>query len=335
MQISRLKDTRLILLLLGWMSMMVGCHHEIPNLSLPVERCADMPICLTAAACFSYDGKGYVFGGRKTNGAHNNVLYCYDPNSDQWSTISTPLASRVRPRAVVVGKHVYLGLGMSGTLHIESSYLRDWWRWTPDSNQWVRLSDYTSSRTVGPVLTTDGEYIYSAYGGRWNFERHIFRYDIKSDTWIQLADGVERMASYPPRAHSVAGAMCNGRMFLGTGHFRTSEDFWVEAEIEQDSIIWKPCEPCPTRRHNAVGISDNQYIYIGGGRQSGGTVTTGQMYDDVWCYSPAEDTWKKVCQLPDGARENMIAWIIDSVLYIGLGSDKNNIPCQQLYRIKL
>ena len=329
------KHICLIVPLTLWLCIIVGCRHEIPDLSLPVERCSDMPISLTAAACFSYEGKGYVFGGRKANGQHNNQLYCYDPISDEWITVNTPLSPRVRPRAVVVGKHVYIGLGMNGTLHIDSSYLNDWWRWTPDCNHWERMSDYTSSRPVGPVLTTDEKYIYSAYGGRRNFERCIFRYEVATDTWIQLADGVERMATYPPRAHSVAGAMCKGRLFLGTGHFGTSQDFWVEAEIIQDSIIWKPCTPFPTARHNAVGISDDQYIYIGGGRRSGGTVTNGQMYDDVFCYSPTEDSWKKIGQLPDGARENMIAWIINGTLYIGLGSDKNNIPCQQLYRIKL
>lgn len=315
--------------------LMMACCPEIPNLSLPVERCVELPINLTASAYFSYDGKGYVFGGRTTDGTLSNKMFCYDPILNLWTEIDTPIKPRVRSRAITVGEHVYIGLGMSGTLHLDESYLRDWWRWTPASNQWERLKDYSSSRPVGPVLTTDGQYIYSAFGGRWNFERCIFRYDIATDTWTQLADGVARMAAYPPRAHSVAGAMCQGQLFLGTGHFKKSLDFWVEAEIENDSIIWNPCTPIPTARQNAVALSDNQHVYVCSGFFYGGTVTTGRMYDNILRYNPKEDTWTEVCQLPDGGRENMIGWIIDDYLYVGLGSDKNNKPCNQLYRIKL
>lgn len=116
-----------------------GCRHEIANLQVPVERCADAPVALTSAAAFSINGQGYVFGGRLADGSLSNHLYTYDAASDTWTDLGeTPLKARVRSRAVSVDDEVYIGLGFNGKVLIDSSYLADWWRWTPATNQWER-----------------------------------------------------------------------------------------------------------------------------------------------------------------------------------------------------
>lgn len=315
---------------------LVACDTDVPSYSSVAERCADLPVALTASAHFVINNQAYVFGGRTASDTYSNRLYSYDPNTDQWKDLGeTPLKARVRPRAITVGNAVYLGLGMNGHVLIDSAYLRDWWKYTPSTNKWKRLADYPTDRTVGPVIMADEQYIYLAYGGRQNFERWIFRYDIAADKWVKLADGIERMATYPPRAHSAAGTTCGERYFLGAGFFVKSQDFWVEVTFDQDSIIWQKRSPLPNKRHNTIAISDNNNIYLAGGNHYGGTVTTGMLYDDILCYTPTHDKWDYLCHLPDGGRENMVAWIIHNTLYVGLGSDKYNRPCQQLYRIAL
>ena len=302
-----------------------------------MERCADAPVALTSAACFSYGGKAYTFGGRKTNGTYTNHIYCYDPQTDQWTDIgATPLKPRVRPRAVTVEETVFVGLGGKGQVLIDSTYLTDWWRWIPATNTWDSLARYPIDRTIGPVMATDGEVIYSVYGGKHNFERWVMRYNIARDEWEQMADGLPRMAEYPPRAHSAVGGYCQGRWFFGAGYTRDmSSAFWVEAEMAGDSVIWHKRTPLSGRRHNAASVSDGQYIYVVGGEYLGGTVTTGKYYDDILRYDPQRDAWTRIGHLPDGERENMCCWIIDNTLYIGLGNDKRNHPCAQLYRIRL
>ena len=314
-----------------------SCQSDIEEILLPVERCADAPVAITSAASFSIHGKGYVFGGRTGTEKETNRLYEYDPHTDQWRDLgSTPLKKRVRPRALAFDDKAFIGFGIHGMYFIDSSYLADLWQWRPAENAWLPLAKYPSSRTVSPVLTTDREHLYVAMGGRQNFERWIFRYDIAENKWIQLADGVPRMASYPPRAHSASGAWCQDKLFLGAGYTRDgSSDFWVEAEIREDSIIWHRRAALTGKRHNAIGIAHGKYIYIIGGNHFGGTLTTGHMYDDILRYDVQEDQWARVGRLPDGGRENMIAWIIDGVLYMGLGNDDCNTPCTQLYRIQL
>ena len=84
-----------------------------------------------------------------------------------------------------------------------------------------------------------------------------------------------------------------------------------------------------------MAISNGRYIYVAGGSYHGGTVTTGKVYDDILRYDPINDQWEFWAKLPDGGRENMVGWICNDTLYIGLGSDKHNRPCKQLYRIAL
>lgn len=301
-----------------------------------IERCSEAPVAISSAGCFAYEGKGYVIGGRTNSYTPTNHLYCYDPQRDEWSDLGeTALKPCIRPRAATVGDQVYMGLGMNGKVLIDSTYIRQWWRWTPATNQWDTMADYPSDRTVGPAVAADERYVYACYGGKQNFERWIFRYDTQTDEWTKMADGLDRMASYPPRANSITGAVCGGRLYIGSGYFRTSEDFWVEAECRDDSVIWHRCTPLNGKRHNAVAATDDRSIYIAGGHYYGGTLTTGMLYDDILRYDPEKDRWTRIGHLPDGGRENMTGWVIDGYLYIGLGNDRNNHPCAELYRIAL
>ncbi|MBQ9705680.1 MAG: hypothetical protein IJV55_05800 [Paludibacteraceae bacterium] len=317
--------------------LLTACHSEPAELGLSVSRCADLPVPLTAAASFSIGGKAYIACGRSDKNDYTNRLYAYDPQADSWTDLgSTPLSPRVRARAAVADERVYIGLGFCGRVLIDTAYLADWWCWNPADGIWLQRADYPSTRTVGPVVSADGQTVYAAYGGQRNYERWVFRYDISSDSWTRLYDGLDRMASYPPRAHSVAGCTCGGRLFVGTGYFRDSETFWAEAETTGDStLVWHRRAAVPGKRHNAAALSDGRYIYLAGGRCFGGTVTVGGMYDDVLRYDPDTDTWVRLCRLPDGGRENLSLWLIDGILYAGGGSDINNRPCRQLYRITL
>lgn len=303
----------------------------------PVERCAECPEAIASAASFVAEGKVYVFGGRTTHQSWTNAFYSYDPQTDSWTQQgSAPIKTRVRPRAIEVDNKVYIGLGYHGYLLSDTAYLTDWWQWTPATKEWKQLNSFPSKRTVGPVITSNGRSIYVANGAQQNFERWIFRYDIDTDKWTKLADGLPRMASYPPRVHSSAGCFCQGQFFLGSGFSRDgSINYWYEAEICADSVVWHKHTPFQGKRHNAVSVSDGKYIYLIGGHLYGGTVTNGTLYDDVLRYNPEKDSWQRIAHLPDGERENLCAWIIDGVLYVGLGNDKRNEPCAQIYKIRL
>ena len=330
-----MKGKSFIVLLLA--TVLCACHTDIAEVPLPVERCAPAPVAITSAASFTFNGKGYIFGGRNKAGLPTNHIYEYDPASDTWTDLgSTPLKTRVRPRTVAAGEYVYMGLGSNGHVLVDTTFLCDWWRWKPATNEWKQLADYPSLRSVGPVIARDGNYIYAAFGGKQNFERWIFRYDIAADSWIQLKDTQAERNGFPPRAHSAAGAWCQGSLFVCSGYMRKgSSEFVVEAEIREDNIIWHERKALQGKRHNATATAHGQCIYLAGGDYFGGTLTTGMLYDDILRYDVAADEWVRVGRMPDGERENMISWTIGNTVYFGLGNDKRNTPCPQLYRIAL
>lgn len=332
-----MNDIKIYILLLI-LILVPSCTEHIEDELHIVEKCSDAPVELTSAGYFTFDGKGYVFGGRMKDGIYNKNIYCYDPQIDQWQDLGpTPFKERVRPRAIVIEEDVYLGLGFNGRLLIDSAYLRDWWKWNPATDTWTRLPDYPSDRTVGAIVAGNGKYIYAAYGGKQNFERWIFRYDTESEQWIKLNDGLSRMSSYPPRAHSATGCFCDGRFYFGSGYFSGdggSLNFWAEAEYIGDSVVWHKRKKLPSKRHNAVSVSDNQYIYICGGHYYGGTVTNGILYNDILCYNPNDDSWRRIGYLPDEI-ENAVCWYINGVLYLVFGNDKDNNPYKQMYCIRL
>ena len=107
-----------------------------------------MPSPRACATAFVADGKAYVFAGRDKGGRSLHDLWRYTPETDSWENMgATPLAERVHATACVADGKVYIGLGFSGTYSQDSSYLRDWWEYTPATQEWKQLADYPNSYT--------------------------------------------------------------------------------------------------------------------------------------------------------------------------------------------
>lgn len=301
-----------------------------------IERCPSCPIALASARAAKVGDVVYLIGGRDSVGKYHNELFTYTISTNQWSLgEKMPMRPRVRAAVCAINNDIYIGLGSFGHVSIDSTYLTDWWRYRPADNSWKQLAEYPCDLTVGGVCYSDGEYIYVAYGNHQYFRRDVYRYRISTDSWQKMYDDTPHDGGWPPRAHSCTGAMCNGHYFLGTGYYRNSVDFWAEMLVNDTVIDWKRCASVPGKgRIGATAISNDQDIYLAGGRYFGGTVTDGVVYADIVCYHPGEDRWTHSATLPDGPRENMIAFRDQDYIYFGLGNDKYNVPCRELYRIK-
>lgn len=311
----------------------MACQREPEPPALRLTHCADLPCALTNATAFVVDSLCYVWGGRDSDGVQRADLWCYSPRTDSWQQLPTPpIGPRVRAVACVVDNKVYMGLGSHGMVQIDSTYRTDWWCFTPADGSWQRLCDYPARTSVGAVAMASHDAIYIAYGNRQQFERDVYRYDIRTDSWQQLYDPTPRFATYPPRAHSVTGTACQGRFFVGTGYFVEPVRFWAEMIVSGDSIRWRKCAPVPgSGRIGAAATAQDDAIYLTGGRHYGGTVTDGYLYRDILCYHPGTNRWKRIGQWPDGERENMIILSCCGRIYLGLGNDKYNRPQASFY----
>ena len=311
-------------------AVMVACTTG-PEMQVQVKTCAPMPAPRASAVCFVVNDKAYVFAGRDSTEKRMNDLWQYDPVTDSWTDLGqAPLSARVNPTAVVQGDKVYLGLGFCGKHGKDSSYLRSWWEYTPETNTWRALADYPNYYTDAcTAFAGDGE-LYVGYGFNWNYRRDMFRYDIATDRWDSIDVGVG-MFDYPTRSFGGTGCTCQNRHFMGTGYYRFSLDWWAELV---DGTRWeKRTEvPGPTRTLAACSASKD-FIYVSGGIHYGSTTTTGKVLNDIRRYDPQTDRWTYMAQLPEGLM-NHISFTIGKTVYIGLGETEEWTINNQLYRFE-
>lgn len=292
-----------------------------------ILRCADMPAPRTSAIAWSVGNKGYVFGGRGEDNAICNDMYIYDSQSDTWTNaIETPLQARVNGCACVAGGKAYIGLGFCGHAYGDDACLNDWWEYTPATDTWRRLADFPSENTVGAVAYTDGTHIYCVHGFGWGFTTDVLCYDIAADTWTAVS-----RPGYPEHASMAgAGATLQGRHYFGTGYNTHSLCEWYEIDFQGD---WTKRKNVPSKRENAVCAVSEQYIYLAGGQHFGGTLTDGQVFDDILRYAPETDSWALAGHTPEAAI-NRIGFTVNGIAYIGLGEDSQGNVLKTLYRIE-
>lgn len=310
--------------------LLTACSPDVPELNMHITQCADCPEAIASARAFSLHGKGYIFGGRKQDGSNTGNIYVYDAEHDTWETISTPIHKRVNASVAVYDSLAYIGLGYNGTLHDTTSYLQDWWAYNPVNNQWKQLASLPVRATDAAVNWALNGKIYVAHPFCDHYIRDVWEYDIQTDKWQKLEDGLS-ITDYPERTFGAAGAVCNGRCFIGTGHFKHSSNQWSEYLPEQHR--WIKLTPVPgIGRVCATATATDDKVFLIGGWHFGGSLTTGKLIDDILCYDPETDTWSSAGKMPDGGSENRISFTINNVVYFGLGENSEG-TLKHLYRI--
>lgn len=325
-----------IIIFISAILLLTGCRDAVEEKPMVVSRCADCPEARTSGRAFVAGKKAYLWAGRSQKQAYHNDIWVYDPATNTWEQkTDIPLKSRVRPCAIVVNEEVYMGLGYHGTFFQDSTYLRDWWRFRPETGEWTRLKDYPCNQTLGAVAMTDGEYIYVGFGCMQEENRDVYRYNIATDQWTKMADDTQGRHTFPSHSQGVAAADCQGRHFVGTGIYWSSLNYWAELIADGEKAVWKKRADVPGKgRTCASAAAGKDAIWLAGGRHWGGTVTNGEVMADVLYYDPVKDRWSHCATLPDGPRENLFGWVIDGKVYFGLGNDKYDQPCNQLYCIE-
>ena len=311
-------------------AMLCSCERE-PEVQLNVRECAPMPSPRACATAFVADGKGYVFAGRDSAGNYLNDLWRYSPETDSWEELgATPLSARTNATACIHEGKVYIGLGFNGRYSVTSSYMRDWWEYSPATQTWKRLADYPNANTDCATAFAGSGELYVGYGFSWKYTRDMFRYDIATNQWDSIDVGVSGMG-YPSRSFGGTGCTSRGRHFMGTGYYRHSIDWWAELA---DGTHWEKRSPVPGKARTlaATAATDN-YIYLAAGIHYGGVNTTGDVLRDVRRYDPLTDRWQYVAVLPQGLL-NHVCFAIGKNVYIGLGETENWNVTDKLYRIE-
>ena len=303
---------------------------KVEDVTIPVSQCASIPVgCASACAC-SLNGKGYVFGGRDKNGTYLNDLWQYDPQTDSWLKIPTPLKPRVNASVIAYNGALYMGLGYArGSIYDRKNNLQDWWRWNPTTNKWDSLAAYPNKTTNEATTFMVNDRIYVIYGVSDGFSREIKYYEPKNNTWTSLPDNYHRALS----TFGGVGTTCQGKTYFGLGFNIHPITQWYTMNLTEDK--WTRLSSLPDKGRSFSACSGNKnYIYVFGGRYFAGEHTGGEVFADIWRYDPEQDQWARSELMPYGKAENLIAFTIDNKVYFGLGEDENGNIKNNLYRIE-
>lgn len=301
-----------------------ACSQTEPENPLCFVQCASIPVARTSATAFVLNGEAYVFGGR-ANGSYLNDFWKYSPASDTWTQLpDVPFHARVKATAQVVDGKAYCGIGFNGKIYTDSCYLRDWWCYDAASATWQQLTDYPENNTDAAVSFSMGNMVYVCYGFYNGFKRSVFSYDTATDEWASMPDADTYMLA--------GGVGCSDgiRCFAGTGYRTEMINKWYEFFPETGK--WQSCRKMPDKgRVFASALAVNSRFFVMGGRYFGGTETREIFYDDLMEYDAAADQWLLRGYLPQGGRENMVAFSIAGKGYFGLGNNKENEIFGDLY----
>ena len=311
--------------------LLAACSRQ-PEITLSVSKCAPMPDGgrASASAC-ALNGKGYVLAGRDSAGTYLKDLWQYDPSTDTWTNLGeAPFKARVNAVITAYNNKLYAGLGYSALrAYNDKHYRHDWWEYTPVTGKWQRLADYPSDNTVSACAFTLDEIIYILYGCGHVQQNEVWQYDPASDQWTQLPEAPDPAR----RAFGTAGAVVDGMIYFGTGFNGDNLTKWHQFSPSENR--WHTLAYVPGKgRVFSACASTSKYVYLFGGRHFSGDMTGGEVFETYLRYAPATNSWEWCGKMPQGRRENMIAFTINGKAYFGLGEDADGQVSNQLYYVE-
>jgi len=170
---------------------------------------------------------------------------------------------------------------------------------------WVNLADFTGGSYLGGALEWDGDdSVYALRGNDGEDGRQLWRYDISSDTWTQLADGFS--AYWSSCLAYTGGDHIYGLMGNGTSSFyryTISTDDWDQMESFPESGVRRGAR-------TLVWPGTGDYLYAIKGNETGTFAR----------YSQSGDSWEYLTSIPEGVPYGgSICWGGGDYLYATAG----------------
>lgn len=300
---------------LGFSSFRVGLVYQegiiwsdIVNIISNWTRLPDFPASPRyKAGVFTLDGKVYIGAGVSLTGI-NSDFWCYDPIYGTWiSKASIPGSGRVLPKGFSNSNYGYFGSGFSADNSSKVQF-KDFYKYTPASNSWVRIEDYPdeiSNFYVGYAVTVMGR----PFAGLSNTQ--FKSRELVNDTWQPLN------TIYEATQGNQIGAFSIGKCYyLVIGYWvdnTVSNQVW---EYNIETAQWTRKADFPgLPRNSGISFSIGNYGYFGCGR----TVDPIRQYADMWRFDPAANSWFRINDFPGGLRSHLISCSTNESGYAGLG----------------
>jgi N-acetylneuraminic acid mutarotase len=233
------------------------------------RRLADFPgLHRRYGTGFVIENKIY-FGTGSTYQQDLNDWWVYDIGSDIWSIKNSfPGTARRGAVAFSIGNSGYLGTGID--MGFSTFGYKDFWKYTPADDSWIRISDYPMEHGgiwwgVGIATEQDALVGLGSTKIAGNYSQRIFKYSPLTDDW-------KRISNYPFRGGNIPlSFILNGKTYIKTEetnvfHFYNDDlDTW---SIVQTDIL------TDYRGGIAFGLGGKAYVGLG-------------QTNSIWEYDPS------------------------------------------------
>lgn len=217
----------------------------------------------------------------------------------------------------------YVGMGDDGG----ASFSKKIYEYDPVNNTWIRKTDFPGAGRTDAVAFTIGNKAYVGIGdadGILPMDSDFWEYDAIVDTW-------SRKANFPggPRT-TTSGFSIGNKGYIGMGDDDNGTLFSDFYEYDPSNDVW-------TRKADFEGgtRTDEIGFSIGGkGYFAIGSLGGFPNFNDLWKFDPVLDTcsllpdtcssWIRLANYGGLARHAATGFTIDTIEYIGTGTDDNN-----------
>lgn len=228
----------------------------------------------------THKGKAYIgFGVSGTNSVLGD-LWEFDQATQTWTALASlpASASRFHPAFVAKDDKLYVGLGAGN-----SGNRDDWWEYDITADTWTQKASFIGDQRHHPYYFTVNNEIYVGLGhgntstGTNLIYKDWYRYDVPSDTWIQMAD----FPSYARVAGTHFAMNGLGYVLGGQNQFHSTpsnNEVWA---YEPTADVWTQMPDCPSGGRWAPGS------FVAGGMAffGFGENTLNVSQGDIWSIS--------------------------------------------------
>ena len=295
----------------GWLLALVGCSER--EMLAPMEATvmptgwatrASMPTARGSFAAATVNGVLYAVGGEAPFGTPLPTVEAYTQGNNRW-TSKTPLpAARYHLNVGVIGNLLYA----AGGLDVSRQPTGTLFAYDAGTDTWTSKASMPTAGACGAsgviddrlyVFTTDCD--ESALGANPAFQR----YDPATDSWTELT--LPTWGHYLP-----AGGAIGGKFYLAGGLFVTTTPIGnigqnVEA-YDPATDTWTTKAKAPFPLYQDAGAVLNGLLYVVGGDNGSGPVTSTEVYN------PVTNSWRTLTGLSTG-RYSLGAGAINGKVY--------------------
>jgi N-acetylneuraminic acid mutarotase len=249
-------------------------------------------------------------------------FYYYNADQGLWVQVAPfPGVGRERAVAFAIGNKAYVGTGYNRDLDIEE--LRDFYEYDPETNAWVRISDFAGTArysSVGFGLNNLG-YLGTGYDG--NFYRSDFwQYDPDTDIWLEVA-------SFPGGKREEALAVVIGsNVYFCTGRnngiytadiwkFDPGNNRWTDLTPDDDEDYYDDFTAA-VRRHDATGFSISGKLFVGTGIAGNGSLD-----NTFYEFEPVSGEWTKRTSFEGSDRSLAVSFTVNNRAFVTTGQNSS------------